>query len=142
MIIWQERQGAWGRLTEFTEHTASVNSVSWSPHEIGALLACASTDGKVSVLEFKDDGSWDKNVFVAHGTGVNSVSWAPANQHTSSVSAGQKAGAGERKFVTGGSDGLVKIWKWNGESYVEEATLEGHTDWVRGVTVPSMVFCP
>ena len=30
-----------------------VNSVSWAPHELGAILACASSDGKVSVLTFK-----------------------------------------------------------------------------------------
>jgi WD40 repeat protein len=31
----------------------SVNSVSWAPHELGAILACASSDGKISVLTFK-----------------------------------------------------------------------------------------
>lgn len=31
----------------------SVNSVSWAPQELGAILACASSDGKVSVLTFK-----------------------------------------------------------------------------------------
>jgi hypothetical protein len=30
-----------------------VNSVSWAPHELGAILACASSDGKISVLTFK-----------------------------------------------------------------------------------------
>jgi protein transport protein SEC13 len=32
----------------------------------------------VSILEFKDDGTWDKKVFNAHGMGVNAVSWAPS----------------------------------------------------------------
>ena len=31
----------------------SVNSVAWAPHDLGAILACASSDGKVSVLTFK-----------------------------------------------------------------------------------------
>jgi len=31
----------------------SVNSLSWAPHELGAILACASSDGKISVLTFK-----------------------------------------------------------------------------------------
>lgn len=31
----------------------AVNSVSWAPHELGAILACASSDGKISVLTFK-----------------------------------------------------------------------------------------
>ena len=34
-------------------HAGIVNSVSWAPHELGAILACASSDGKVSVLTFK-----------------------------------------------------------------------------------------
>ena len=33
--------------------TDAVNSVSWAPHELGAMLACASSDGKISVLTFK-----------------------------------------------------------------------------------------
>lgn len=133
VIVWQERGGAWGRLTEFADHTASVNSVQWSPHELGGLLACGSSDGRVSVYEIKDDGSWDKVTFMAHGAGVNAVSWAPATAHTSVVSAGQKIL--DRRFVTGGSDNLVKIWRWNSEAgtYVEESTLDGHSDWVRDV---------
>jgi hypothetical protein len=34
---------------------ALVNSVSWAPHELGAILACASSDGKLSVLTFKSE---------------------------------------------------------------------------------------
>ena len=30
-----------------------VNPVSWAPHELGAFLACASSDGKISVLIFE-----------------------------------------------------------------------------------------
>lgn len=30
-----------------------VNSVAWAPHELGAILACASSDGKISILEYK-----------------------------------------------------------------------------------------
>lgn len=30
-----------------------VNSISWAPHELGAIVACASSDGKLSVLTFK-----------------------------------------------------------------------------------------
>lgn len=34
-----------------------VNSVSWAPHELGAMLACASSDGRVSVLFFNGKDS-------------------------------------------------------------------------------------
>ena len=79
VLIWKEQQGGsgvggWIKIKEHTLHTASgnpkfllcqwlepyrlffplpVNSVSWAPHELGAILACASSDGKVSVLTFK-----------------------------------------------------------------------------------------
>ena len=33
--------------------SSPVNSVAWAPHDLGAILACASSDGKVSVLTFK-----------------------------------------------------------------------------------------
>ena len=64
--------GSWAKVKEHTLHTASgksldpinleivaltgrlsVNSVSWAPHELGAILVCASSDGKLSVLTFK-----------------------------------------------------------------------------------------
>lgn len=44
---------SWQKIKEHTLHNASVNSIAWAPHELGApMLACASSDGKVSVLTF------------------------------------------------------------------------------------------
>ncbi|MCJ1308164.1 GTPase-activating protein S13 [Agyrium rufum] len=74
----------------------------------------------------------------AHGMGVNSVSWAPAGRggglYRKDGVAGQ--GAGLRRFVSGGSDCLVKIWDWNQDlkTYTATLTLSGHTDWVRDVS--------
>jgi protein transport protein SEC13 len=87
-----------------------VNIVSWAPHESGCLLACASSDGQVSVLEFRDN-SWTHQMFHAHGMGVNAVSWAPAASPGSLISANPGPGQ-QRRFVTGGSDNLVKIWDY------------------------------
>ncbi|KAI9767067.1 MAG: GTPase-activating protein S13 [Candelina submexicana] len=133
VFIWREQGGQWQKVFDFALHTASVNIVSWSPHESGCLLACASSDGSVSVLEFKDN-SWEHKIFPAHGIGVNAVSWAPSIAAGSLVSSGPAAGT-VRRFVTGGSDNLVKIWEWSNEtkSYNTTATLTGHTDWVRDV---------
>ena len=39
-------------------HTSSVNSVSFAPHELGLVLAAASSDGSLSVLTHQPDGSW------------------------------------------------------------------------------------
>lgn len=88
-----------------------MNSVAWAPHEVGAILVCASSDGKVSVLEFKDDGTWDTRIFAAHAIGCNAASWAPATVPGSLVSSNVK-GDSEKRFVTGGSDNLVKIWAY------------------------------
>lgn len=110
VLIWREQNAQWQKVADFALHSASVNIVSWSPHESGCLLACASSDGRVSVLEFHE-GSWEHKIFPAHGLGVNAVSWAPAAAPGSIVSSKPEAG-GRRRFVTGGSDNLVKIWDW------------------------------
>ena len=76
VLIWKEQRGqgvgtgGWAKIKEHTLNTASgryylprnlacclqhaeFNSVSLAPHELGAILACASSDGKISVLTFK-----------------------------------------------------------------------------------------
>lgn len=113
-----------------------MNIISWAPHECGCVLACASSDGAVSVLEFKDN-SWEHQVLPAHGIGVNAVSWAPASLAGSltNTQPGEK-GMAQRRFVTGGSDCAVKIWEFDNatKSYHCSLTLSGHTDWVRDVS--------
>jgi protein transport protein SEC13 len=79
----------------------------------------------------------DHKIFHAHGIGVNSVSWAPSTSAGSLVSSsgGQSAG-GQRRFVTGGSDNMVKFWSWDAasQSYKQDGEpLVGHGDWVRDV---------
>ncbi|KAI5300346.1 peroxin [Ascosphaera pollenicola] len=142
VLIWREQAptatsastaATWSRVFDFSMHTASVNMVSWAPHESGCLLAAASSDGNLSVLEFSDN-SWTHQTFQAHGMGVNAVSWAPSASAGSIISA--NPGPGQlRRFVTGGSDNTVKIWDYNPETreYTTTKVLEGHTDWVRDV---------
>ncbi len=68
--------------------------------------------------------------------GVNAVSWAPAITPGSLVrrDAGGE-GAIQRRFVTGGSDCVLKIWGFDPRTgeYPCTHTLTGHTDWVRDV---------
>jgi protein transport protein SEC13 len=119
VLIWREQppsvqspggSGSWGKVFDFSLHTASVNMISWAPHESGCLLASASSDGHVSVLEFRDN-SWTHQSFHAHGMGVNAVSWAPAASPGSLISA--NPGPGQlKRFATGGSDNAVKIWEY------------------------------
>ena len=69
--------------------------------------------------------------------GANAVSWAPATVPGGLANAqapGQQPGP-VRRFVTGGSDHLVKIWTFNSatSAYENMCSLQGHTDWVRDV---------
>ena len=68
-----ELQDGWERIKEHTLHTASgmlaasylsttsatdtstVNSIAWAPYDLGPILACASSDGKISVLSFQSE---------------------------------------------------------------------------------------
>lgn len=138
VLIWKETPETqqWSIIAEHSVHQASVNSVSWAPHELGAVLLCSSSDGKVSVVDFSDDGTSSHVIFDAHAIGVNSASWAPI-ANTGNISNGVKDAnlKSQRRFVTSGSDNLARIWKYDtvSGSYIEEAQLKGHTDWVRDV---------
>jgi protein transport protein SEC13 len=65
------------------------------------------------VLEFNNN-AWDHVMLNgAHPLGVNSVSWAPSLHAGSLVSAsGSNDKSAVRRFVSGGSDCLIKIWDW------------------------------
>jgi protein transport protein SEC13 len=79
----------------------------------------------------------DHKIFHAHGIGVNSVSWAPSTTPGSLVSsAGTGQAGGVRRFVTGGSDNMLRLWSYDtaSQNYKQERNpLTGHTDWVRDV---------
>ena len=54
VIIWQETSDGWENRHEHVVHESSVNSIAWIPHEFDDLtLACASSDGDISILSSK-----------------------------------------------------------------------------------------
>ncbi|KIX98141.1 uncharacterized protein Z520_06221 [Fonsecaea multimorphosa CBS 102226] len=136
----QQSSSSWTLVFTSTFHTASVNMVSWAPPDLGCLLACASSDGQVSVLEFRDN-QWGHIIFPAHPMGVNAVSWAPsappgAIARKDPGGAPGSSGLLVKRFVTGGSDNNVKIWEFSPSSSTYENALvlpSGHADWVRDV---------
>uniref|UniRef100_A0A383W719 Uncharacterized protein n=1 Tax=Tetradesmus obliquus TaxID=3088 RepID=A0A383W719_TETOB len=134
VILWKEgSDGQWMQVykTPSTLHTASVNSVAFGPHELGLVLACASSDGTVSLLEHKPDGSWDTSkISGAHAIGVTAVSWAPAVPAGGMVSSAPPA-APVKRLCTAGCDNTVKVWRCSEAGWALEATLPGHSDWVR-----------
>jgi len=124
VVIWKENDGKWDIYYNYEGHDSSVNSVSWSPPEWGLTLACGSSDGCITVISFINDRWVVNKIPNAHTLGCNSVSWAPISPP------GQVT---VKRFVSGGCDNMVKIWKEENEQWVEEVKLEGHSDWVRDV---------
>lgn len=151
VIIWSESSpsalgsSGWGRLYELANHDSSVNSVCWAPQEYGLVLAAGASDGAISVLSLVSSwdagtasgaasGSWEvEKIANAHTIGCNAVTWAPYST------------SGIKRFASGGCDNTVKIWRFEDAAggaggtgsgtgrWIEEARLDGHTDWVRDV---------
>ncbi|XP_059185457.1 protein SEC13 homolog isoform X1 [Centropristis striata] len=135
VIIWKEENGSWDKMHEYCGHESSVNSVCWGPYDFGLILACGSSDGAISLLTFTGDQQWDvKKISNAHTIGCNAVSWAPAVVPGSLIDqpSGQKPNYVKR-FVSGGCDNLVKLWKEEDGQWKEDQKLEAHSDWVRDV---------
>jgi len=133
VMIWKETGNGWTKLHELCNHDSSVNSICWAPHEYGLMLACGSSDGGVSIVSSLGDGNWEtKKINNVHTIGCNAVSWAPAIVAGSLIEPNSKGNAPKR-FVTGGCDNLVKIWREDNGQWVEEEKLEAHSDWVRDV---------
>ena len=130
VIVWKETsQNTWAEAYRHVAHELSVNSVSWAPHDFGLLLAAASSDGHISVVAFRADASPESSQkFLAHAAGVCAVSWSPATP------------VGGKRFVSGGCDNLVCVWRLSDmNEWRKESTLQGHADWVRDVAwAPSL----
>uniref|UniRef100_A0A8C4QA04 Protein SEC13 homolog n=2 Tax=Eptatretus burgeri TaxID=7764 RepID=A0A8C4QA04_EPTBU len=144
VIIWKEEGGTWDRLYEYDGHDSSVNSVSWASHEFGLLLACGSSDGSISVLSCLGDGTWEPHkISNAHTIGCNAVSWAPAVIPGTLMDApsGPKS-TPVKRFVSGGCDNLIKIWREEDGQWAEEKKMEAHSDWVRDVAWAPSIGLP
>ena len=157
----QPTTASWTRVKEYRGHEASVNSIAWAPAEFGLVLACASSDGRVSVLTYQpppppqdhqqqqqqqqeQQPLWKVQVIEAHQIGCNAVSWSPSAIPESLFAVSSSNGETDQekelvfsppRLATAGCDNLVKIWRLDQEDkWVLDGTpLEGHSDWVRDV---------
>ena len=48
----------WSQVYTSQLHTASVNSLSFAPHEVGLILASASSDGSIGVISMGEDSQF------------------------------------------------------------------------------------
>jgi len=128
IIVWKEVQaGNWQIAHMDSSHTASVNDVEFCPWEHGLRLACASSDGTVSILTYAD-GQWMRTSFPANSGGTQAISWAPVQKRD-----GQPTTT--MRLVTGGCDNSATAWKCENETWSQEFPQlpAGHSDWVRDV---------
>lgn len=137
VIIWKELN-EWIKWYEYNNHDSSVNSVAFAPPEHGLVLACGSSDGSISILSCNVElGTWDyKKISNAHSVGCNAVNWAPASVPEPAFdqrNVSSKASGGTNRLVSGGCDNLIKIWRDDGDRWIEVSRLEAHSDWVRDV---------
>jgi len=128
VIVWKEvNPGNWQIAHMDSSHTASVNDVEFCPAEYGLRLACASSDGTVSILTY-DNGQWLRQAFSANTGGSQALSWAPAEKRDA-------AAAPTMRLVTGGCDDATCVWKCENETWSSEfpPMPAVHADWVRDV---------
>lgn len=132
VMIWKEapmNSGNWHIAYVDSSHGASVNDVQFAPWEFGLRLACASSDGTVSVLTYGADGQWHRSAFQAHAGGAQTVSWMPGAQPRDAM------GPPTMRLVSGGCDNDVRVFKCDNETWAPEMPPlpASHSDWVRSV---------
>ena len=140
MLVWKETAQGWSVIHEVREHTRSVNSVAFAPHEHGLVLASGSSDGTVVVSTWLDHDRWHHEKLDIEAGGVNAVSWAPSVAPMSLLrtpSAGAAAAAANvKQFAAACCDGTIRVIEYDemGKKWGVSATLGGgHSDWVRDV---------
>lgn len=138
VIIWKEcGNNDFQMIYESQHHDSSVNSICWAPREYGLMLACGASDGVVSIVSMRDK-QWEiEKIPHAHSSiGCNAVSWAfPVQYQQSDLASDGSTFTYKKRIVSGGCDNLVKIWIYSDQEnkWIEEDTLDGHSDWVRDV---------
>jgi len=118
VIVWKETAAGWEKFKEYgsapEEHASSINSVAWAPYTVGyPMLACASADGDISILTYKDSKWSPDKIVAAHKGGVNAVSWAPlVSFGPLGQAADDDAPRAAPRLISCGCDDELKIWNF------------------------------
>eukprot|EP00401_Gymnodinium_catenatum_P076931 CAMPEP_0117605706 /NCGR_PEP_ID=MMETSP0784-20121206/79332_1 /TAXON_ID=39447 /ORGANISM="" /LENGTH=334 /DNA_ID=CAMNT_0005408759 /DNA_START=105 /DNA_END=1109 /DNA_ORIENTATION=+ len=119
VLVWGRRlePGSWHVVhREPLEQHGAVRAVAWAPAEHGAVIACASADGTVTVITHSGplrgtggaiEHRWQGKAFQAHRGEARAVSWASAPALSD-----QDFGLVGAQLATAGDDG-VAVWCWN-----------------------------
>lgn len=101
LILYQtNKANEWNVTYTYNGHKSSATSIDWAPHQAGAIIACSSADGTISIHTLNSSNVWAvSKIPCAHLKGVNCISWASeiVNDHL--------------LLVSGGNDNKIKIWK-------------------------------
>lgn len=137
IIIWKESSpNKWDKIYEYNEHKNSVNTICFAPFEYGLILLGGSSDGNISIHEYKNE-VWTGFQFFGHGFGVNSLSWAPPlNASPQENTLGISSDKPLIRFVSCGMDNFIRIWHCPNnmvKSCFAAVNLGGQEDCVRTV---------
>lgn len=143
VIIWrpssQQSPQKWQKWFVDDSFASSVNTVQFYPaanngNALELMAGCA--DGSIRIYALQNK-SWSQvnRIDEAHIGGVNAISWATPSRLVMAAADAQNGGAPAKRFVSGGCDNMVKVWRLEPEAneYRVVAELKQHEDWVRDV---------
>ena len=125
IIIWYENPKNNFQNVYSYNHSSSINSCEFSPYEYGLILLCCSSDGSISLHEFKKENNsfFSFQINNAHEKGVNCISWGPAipninfDEEDNNLNDNQNNNFNENllpmRFVSCGVDGKINLWTSN-----------------------------
>eukprot|EP01059_Diplonema_ambulator_P035289 TRINITY_DN8245_c0_g1_i3.p1 TRINITY_DN8245_c0_g1~~TRINITY_DN8245_c0_g1_i3.p1 ORF type:complete len:312 (+),score=82.73 TRINITY_DN8245_c0_g1_i3:44-979(+) len=132
VVVWRDVGGKWeAAYTCPHVHEGGAVAISWAPFEHGCILTSGGADGMVSVIVKQSSGNWEYSSFVAHTGGVTGVSWAPFLSSGTLIQPQVQLQnlTSNKRFVTGGCDGQLRIWSFNNHAMKWEtaAMLSEHS---------------
>ncbi|VVC41051.1 Six-bladed beta-propeller, TolB-like,WD40 repeat,WD40-repeat-containing domain [Cinara cedri] len=88
----------WYVVYKYDRHKLPTTSIDWAPYKTGAIIACSSSDGTISIHTLYSNEWSVSKIPNAHLNGVNCISWAPYLINNQLV------------LVSGGNDTKIKLW--------------------------------